>query len=60
MTDELMTSSEVCDALGISQATLSRWVAAGRIEAALKAPGLRGAYWFAPAEVERVKSTASP
>jgi hypothetical protein len=26
----------------------------------LKAPGLRGAYWFAPAEVERVKSTASP
>jgi excisionase family DNA binding protein len=55
MTDELMTSTEVCEALGISAATLSRWVAKGHIVPAVKSPGLRGAYHFTAAEVERVK-----
>jgi len=42
----LLTSREVCDRLGIDRSTLTRWVQSGRIEAAQKLPGLRGAYLF--------------
>lgn len=52
----LLTSAEVCRELHIDRSTLTRWVAAGRIQPAAKAPGLRGAFLFAPAEVERVKA----
>ena len=51
-----LTSATVCDALGIKRHTLSRWVAAGRITPAIKAPGLRGAFLFDPAEVERLRT----
>lgn len=57
-TDEerLLTSAEVCEALGIERSTLSRWVASGRVVAAAKGPGIRGPFFFAPAEVERALS----
>lgn len=55
---DLMTSADVCTALMIDRSTLSRWVAAGRIVAAFKLPGPRGAFLFAPDEVERVKAHA--
>ncbi len=59
-TQHLMTSAEVCSALGIDRSTLSRWVAAGRIEPAVKAPGKRGAFLFSKASVEAVvKSEAA-
>lgn len=52
-TDDLMPSSEACAALGgIHPGTLSRWVAAGRITPALRAPGLRGAMFFHRSDVE--------
>ena len=55
----LLTSAEVCERLGIDRSTLSRWVQTGRIAPAMKAPGLRGAYFFTDAEVERVKAEAA-
>lgn len=52
---QLVTSAEVCTALSIDRSTLTRWVASGRIQSAMKMPGKRGAFLFAPTEVERVK-----
>ena len=54
----LLHSAEVCEILGIDRSTLSRWVAAGRIPAAQKLPGLRGPFLFDPADVERIAATA--
>ena len=51
---DLLTSAEVCERLGIDRSTLSRWVAAGRIRPATKLPGIRGAFLFARADVERI------
>lgn len=56
---QMMTSAEVCEALAIDRSTLSRWVAASRIRPAMKMPGLRGAFVFAPTEVARVKAELS-
>lgn len=56
--DALITSAQACERLNIDRSTLSRWVAAGRITPLIKGPGLRGAFLFDPAEVERVKSAA--
>ena len=49
-----ITSAGVCALLKIDRSTLSRWVAAGKITPAVKAPGLRGAFLFDPAEVRRL------
>ena len=49
---DLMTTREVCDRLGISTSTLSRWVAAGELQPVKKGRGLRGAFIFARADVE--------
>ena len=53
---ELLTTAEVAERLGVSVWTVHRWTDAGRITPAVKAPGIRGAYMFEPAEVERVES----
>lgn len=55
-TPELLRSAEVCKRLNIDRSTLSRWVASGRIATAMKLTGIRGAFLFDAAEVERVKS----
>ena len=69
MTSEpFLTSSQACGILGISLATLTRWVASGRVEAAQKLPGKTGAFLFAAGEIERERAdraerqkvTASP
>ena len=49
-----VTSAGVCTLLKIDRSTLSRWVAAGKITPAVKAPGVRGAFLFAPNEVQRI------
>lgn len=54
--ETLLPSASVCEALSIDRSTLSRWVQIGRITPAIKAPGARGAFFFAPEEVERVKA----
>lgn len=56
MHNDLLTSAEACERLGVDRSTLSRWVALGRITPAMKGPGLRGPYFFDPAEVERRKA----
>lgn len=56
---ELVTSAAVCEELRIDRSTLSRWVAAGRIEPVTKLPGIRGAFLFTRADVERVKAEAA-
>jgi len=52
----LLNSAEACERLNaIDRSTLSRWVQIGRITPVQKLPGLRGAFLFDPAEVERVR-----
>lgn len=52
----ILTSAEVCALLHINRSTLTRWVAAGRITPETKLPGIRGAFIFSAAEVERVRA----
>lgn len=49
---DLLTSAEVCERLGIDRSTLSRWVQVGRIQPAVKMPGIRGAFLFEPRAIE--------
>lgn len=49
----LMTSKEVCAALGIDRSTLTRWVQDGKVTPAQKLPGLRGAYLFERGVLDR-------
>ena len=58
-TPNLLRSAEVCARLNIDRSTLTRWVASGKISPAYKLEGLRGAYLFAPADVDRIASTRS-
>ncbi len=58
-TPNLLPSAEVCALLSIDRSTLSRWVQLGRVTVAVKAPGVRGAMFFTPEEVERVKAEAA-
>lgn len=50
-----LTAATVAERLGMSRWALLRLVKAGRIAPAQKLDGIRGAYLFDPAEVERVR-----
>lgn len=52
----LITSAEAAVILGVSRATLSRWVATGRIDYWVRLNS--GAYLFDPAIIEANKSAA--
>lgn len=52
---ELLPSRDVVKALGISNSTLSRYVANGRITPTLKGAGIRGQMWFWARDVEALK-----
>lgn len=53
--DDLITTAEALEVLGKSSATtISRYVTAGKLTPARKLPGLRGAYLFRRADVERL------
>lgn len=53
--DELIGSKAACRILnGIHHATLSRWVASGRIKPAGKMAGRTGAFVFRRSDVERL------
>jgi predicted site-specific integrase-resolvase len=47
----LLTTAQVAEKLGKSVATVNRWAADGRLKPAAKAPGIRGAWLFDPADV---------
>lgn len=51
----LLSTAEAVEQLNIDRSTLTRWVVSGRIKPAHKNPGLRGAYVFDAAEVQRVR-----
>lgn len=51
----LLSTSDVACELGVDVRTVHRMVAAKRLAPVTKAPGLRGAYLFNPADVERLK-----
>ena len=51
----MLTTSEAAKALGVEVSTVARWANEGTLPIAFKAPGIRGAMFFDPAEVERVR-----
>jgi len=52
MQDTIIGSTEACTILKIDKATISRWVAAGRITPAGKLPRKNGAFLFNRADIE--------
>ena len=52
----LLTTAEVATLTGVSVKTVVRWVAAGDLTPATKLPGLRGAFLFDPATVNRFRT----
>ena len=56
--EDLLTSAEAAERLGIDRGTLTRWVQSGRIARAAKLPGKRGPALFDPAEVDRVRAAS--
>ena len=49
-----MTASDAADDLGIGRSTRALWAREGKITPLMKLPGIRGAYVFARADVERL------
>jgi len=59
--DQLIGSAEACRILGdIHRTTLTRWVAEGRVHAAVKLPGKNGAFLFWQSDVEDLASEPWP
>lgn len=54
---ELMTAAQAADRLGVTPATIARWVNTGTLHAAVKAPGLRGARLFHAEDIEALATT---
>jgi len=50
---ELISTSDVAERLGVDVRTVHRMVADGRLTPLVKAPGMRGAYMFDPAVLDR-------
>jgi len=56
MATTYLTSREAAERLGVSISTLHLLSQLGEITPAIKAPGLRGAKWFSPADVDALKA----
>jgi excisionase family DNA binding protein len=50
---DLLSTAEAAHVLGVSIATVHRMVEDGRLVSVAKAPGVRGAYLFTDADVQR-------
>lgn len=50
--EDLIRAKEAANILGVNRSTLTRWVAAGVIEPAIKAPGYKGILLFNRADIE--------
>lgn len=55
---ELIRAVEAAELLGVNRSTLTRWVAAGHITPAVKAPGYKGILLFDRADIEAHKDGA--
>jgi len=53
---DLIGSQEACRVLGIDRSTLSRWVAAGRLDYWVQLPGPNGAFLFDRKAVEALRT----
>jgi excisionase family DNA binding protein len=51
--EQLLTTAEAAHILGVSVATVHRMVERGDLVSVAKAPGVRGAYLFTDADVQR-------
>ena len=51
---DLIPTSEAARRLGRNVSTVHRWVRAGRLQPAVKTPGIRGARLFHAADVDRL------
>jgi predicted site-specific integrase-resolvase len=49
---DLITSTQAREILGVSQSTLSRWVADGKLAPTVQGAGVRGPMFFDRADVE--------
>ena len=54
----LITTAEVADILGVSVATVNRWVRNGTLKPAVRGPGDKGANMFARADIEAFKAAS--
>ena len=52
MPNDIIGSTEACTILAVDKATISRWVAAGRITPVAKLPRKNGAFLFARADID--------
>jgi len=52
MPDDIIGSTEACTILNIDKATISRWVAAGKLTPVAKLPRKNGAFLFARADID--------
>lgn len=53
MPNELLTTSQVAERLGLSVYTVNQYVRDGKLRAEFQTPGPRGARFYHPAEVDR-------
>lgn len=59
VTNDLLTTRQAADRLGVTVSTISRWVASGKLAPALRIEGLRGPMWFRPADVDALAKAAA-
>lgn len=52
-----ITSVEACEILGIDRATVTRWVATGKLTPSFKFPGRTGGFLFLRGDIEALLST---
>ena len=58
MPDQLLTTRDVADRLGVSPATVTRMVARGDLTPVFKLAGPRGAFLFRPADIDQLEQAA--
>lgn len=56
---DLLTTRQAADRLGVNVSTISRWVLAGRLSPALRGDGQTGGMWFRAADIDGMREAAS-
>ena len=52
MPSDLLSTRDIAERKGVAPTTVARWVNAGRLTPVLRLPGIRGAMFFDPADVD--------
>lgn len=56
--EQLLTTAQAADRLGVTVRTVSRWADSGRLPEAMKLAGLRGPRLFRVTDVDRLRDVA--